>query len=167
MSLVDTHTHLESFAHRGVLPDVLARARQAEIQAMIAIGTSPDDWELYRQLALANPSQIHYSVGLHPCAVDATWKSAVDQVAGFWSSSGTGSSAESVRPVALGEIGLDRFHLPKDDPARAEEIFDWQRRAFAEGLRLAKELSCPVVIHSRGAFAECVDDDRPERRGLE
>jgi TatD DNase family protein len=111
---------------------------------------------LYRQLALANSHQIHYSVGLHPCAVDATWKLAVDQVAGFWDSSATGSAAESVRPVALGEIGLDRFHLPKDDPARAEEIFDWQRRAFAEGLHLAKALSCPVVIHSRGAFAECV-----------
>jgi TatD DNase family protein len=156
MSLIDTHTHLESFAHRGVLAEVLARARQAEIQGMIAIGTSPDDWELYQELAHANPHDIHYSVGLHPCAVDATWKSAVDQVAGFWRPSGTGVSAKSVRPVALGEIGLDRFHLPKDDPSRAEEIFGWQRRAFAEGLNLAKELSCPVVIHSRGAFAECV-----------
>jgi TatD DNase family protein len=57
--------------------------------------------------------------------------------------------------VALGEIGLDRFHLPKD-AAEAERIFAWQRAAFAEGLALAKRLACPVVVHSRGAFAECV-----------
>ena len=66
---------------------------------------------------------------------------------GFWSKSPT--------PVALGEIGLDRFHLPKE-PAEAEVVFARQRAAFAEGLALAKKLGCPVVIHSRGAFAECV-----------
>jgi TatD DNase family protein len=55
----------------------------------------------------------------------------------------------------LGEIGLDRFHLPPE-PAEAEKVFARQRAAFAEGLALAKRLRCPVVIHSRGAFAECV-----------
>jgi TatD DNase family protein len=58
--------------------------------------------------------------------------------------------------VALGEIGLDRFHLPKD-PAEAGEIFAWQRAAFVEGLAVAKRLGCPVVVHSRGAFQECVE----------
>jgi len=54
-------------------------------------------------------------------------------------------------PVALGECGLDRFHLPKD-AAEAEKIFGWQRAAFAAQLALAKRLGCPVVVHSRGAF---------------
>jgi TatD DNase family protein len=58
--------------------------------------------------------------------------------------------------VALGEIGLDRFHLPKE-AAEAETIFAWQRAAFAEGLAMAKRLGCPVVVHSRGAFRECVE----------
>jgi TatD DNase family protein len=59
--------------------------------------------------------------------------------------------------VALGEIGLDRFHLPKENPAEAEKILGWQRAALAEQLELAKKLGCPVVVHSRGAFAECVE----------
>jgi TatD DNase family protein len=58
--------------------------------------------------------------------------------------------------VAVGEIGLDRFHLPKE-AAEAEKIFAWQRAAFAAGLAIAKQLGCPVVIHSRGAFRECVE----------
>jgi TatD DNase family protein len=52
---------------------------------------------------------------------------------------------------------LDRFHLPKDDAAAAERIFAWQRSAFEKGLAIARGLDCPVVIHSRGAFAECVE----------
>lgn len=59
-------------------------------------------------------------------------------------------------PVALGECGLDRFHLPKD-VAEAERILAWQRDAFAAQLALAKRLECAVVVHSRGAFRECVD----------
>jgi TatD DNase family protein len=147
MGLIDTHTHLESFARAGTLPGVLDRARAAGVEAMIAIGTSPDDWALYRDLAGANADLVRYTVGLHPCAVDAGWAEAQAQVAGFW--------AAEPRPVALGEIGLDRFHLPKE-AAAAEQIFSWQRAAFAAGLALAKRLGCPVVIHSRGAFAECV-----------
>src|SRR5690606_26506577 len=32
----------------------------------------------------------------------------------------------------------------------------WQKVAFASQLELAKKLACPVVVHSRGAFEECV-----------
>lgn len=149
MGLIDTHTHLESFARKGELAGALERARAAGVDAMITIGTSPDDWELYRALAREHPGFVRYSVGLHPCSVEAGWAEAVAQVEGFW-------RGDEPRPVALGEIGLDRFHLPKE-PAEAEKIFAWQRAAFTEGLALAKRLGCPVVVHSRGAFRECVE----------
>ncbi len=149
MSLIDTHTHLESFARQGALPAILKRAKEAGLSAIITIGTSPDDWSMYAELARENPGFIYYTAGLHPCAVDAQWEPAVAQLAAFWSGSPT-------RPVALGECGLDRFHLPKD-PAEAEQIFGWQRAAFTFQLELAKRLACPLVVHSRGAFRECVE----------
>jgi TatD DNase family protein len=150
MALIDTHTHLESFARKGALDGALQRSREAGLEAMITIGTSPDDWSLYRDLARDHPGFVHYSVGLHPCSVDDTWAEAVAQVEAYW------SEGSQPQPVALGEIGLDRFHLPNDDAARAAQIFDFQRQAFTAGLAIAKRLTCPVVIHSRGAFAECV-----------
>ncbi len=147
MALVDTHTHLDSFARNGTLPAALQRAEAAGVGAMVTIGTDTDDWTLYRDLAAAHEGKIHYTAGLHPCSVGADWAGRVAQLDAFW----RGSPA----PVALGETGLDRFHLPKD-PAEAGKILGWQKAAFAEQLALMKRRECPLVVHSRGAFAECV-----------
>jgi TatD DNase family protein len=163
MGLIDTHTHLESFAHKGELAGALALARAAGVEAMITIGTGPDDWELYRGIAAEHAGLVRYTVGLHPCAVKAGWAAAVAGIEAFWTSEGGGVGGEEragrrpALPVALGECGLDRFHLPKDDAASAERIFAWQRAAFAAQLEIAKRLGCPVVVHSRGAFRECVE----------
>jgi len=151
MGLIDTHTHLESFAQKGTLPDVLARAKEAGLEAMVTIGTSPEDWSLYCELAKKNPGFVYYTVGLHPCSVDERWSEAVAQIEAFWSES------SDPQPVGLGETGLDRFHLPKDDAVAAEKIFHWQRVAFAAQLEMVKRLRCPLVVHSRGAFRECVE----------
>lgn len=149
--LIDTHTHLETFARQGALDAVLARARAGGVEAMIAIGTSNDDWALYRGIAAARAGFVHFTVGLHPCAVDGTWEAQVAEMAAFW-----GGEQGGPRPVALGECGLDRFHRPKE-AAEAERVFARQRAAFAAQLELAKRLACPVVVHSRGAFHECVE----------
>jgi len=165
MPLIDSHTHLDSFARRGELPAVLQRARDAGLEAMIAIGTAPDDWSLYREIARENAGFVHYAVGLHPCSVEADWAGAVAQVEAFWKngtgvppvgSTDHGRDARATRPVALGEAGLDRFHLPKDQ-AEAAKIFCWQRAAFMAQLEIARRLGCPLVVHSRGAFRECVE----------
>ena len=165
MGLIDTHTHLESFARRGDLAAMLDRARAAGVEALITIGTDADDWGLYRDLAAAHPGFVHYTAGMHPCSVDARWEERFAQLEGFWNGaqasrlpeSGAGGTPALLAPVALGEIGLDRFHLPKDDPAAAERVFATQQAAFRAGLGLAKRLGCPVVVHSRGAFRECVE----------
>lgn len=147
--LIDTHTHLDAFARRGELPAVLDRARAAGLEAMIAIGTAADDWSLYRDLAREHAGVVHYTVGLHPGSVEAEWEQALAQMEAFF-------SGAAPRPVALGEMGLDRFHLPKE-AAEAARIFGRQRAAFAGGLEVAKRLGAPVVVHSRGAFRECVE----------
>jgi TatD DNase family protein len=167
MGVIDTHTHLDSFARRGELPAVLQRARAAGLERMIAIGTDADDWSLYRGIAAENPGFVSYTVGLHPCSVDEKWAERFAQIEAFWGRANRPGEPDLgaahrdgspyLNPVALGEVGLDRFHLPKDDPGAADKIFGWQRAAFAEGLNLAKRLGCPVVVHSRGAFQECVE----------
>jgi TatD DNase family protein len=148
MDLIDTHTHLDGFEARGETAAVLARARAAGVEAMITIGTGSDDWAIYRGIAERHAGEVFYTVGLHPCSVQTNWAEEVAQIEAFWSGAGA-------RPVALGECGLDHFHLPKEAPAR-EELKTWQRSAFAAQLEIAKRVGCPLVIHSRAAFAECV-----------
>ncbi|WP_221031822.1 TatD family hydrolase [Actomonas aquatica] len=150
MGLIDSHTHLDSFVRRGELAPILDRARTADVDAMITVGTASDDWLGYRELAMAQAGTVFYTAGLHPCSVDETWEQELAQLPVFWRDGG-------LVPVALGECGLDRFHLPKKDEAKAEQLMAWQKAAFAAQLALAKELDAPVVVHSRGAFAECVE----------
>jgi TatD DNase family protein len=162
--LIDTHTHLETFVRRAELPAVLTRARAADLEAMITVGTAPDDWTLYRDLAREHAGVIAYTVGLHPCSVDEHWERAIAVMESYWGGGrpsgawnhGMAGPTESSRPVALGEMGLDRFHLPKD-ATEAARIFGWQRAAFAAGLEVAKRVGAAVVVHSRGAFRECVE----------
>jgi TatD DNase family protein len=79
--------------------------------------------------------------------VDADWGAAVSQLSTFF--------MPPSAPVAFGEIGLDYFHLPKA-PVQAGEVILLQDAAFQQQLMLASELECPIIIHSRDAFAECV-----------
>jgi TatD DNase family protein len=149
MTLVDTHTHLDAAQRAGELPGLLSRASQAGVGSMVAVGTATDDWGLYRDLAGAHPGVIRYTVGIHPCSVEDGWEAAASRIEGFWGGPGPA-------PVALGECGLDRFHLPKD-PVAAVPVLERQKAAFTAQLAMARRLGCPLVIHSRGAFRECVD----------
>jgi len=151
MGLIDTHLHLDSYHRRGELPAVLDRARAAGVEAVITIGTATDDWSLYRDLAEASAGYIQYTVGLHPCSVGEGGPAQMAQLDAFFTEPGRR------RPVAIGEMGLDRFHLPKDDRQAAARLLDWQRSAFDAGLAHARRWQTPVVIHSRGAFRECVE----------
>lgn len=150
MGLIDSHTHLDSFARRGELPDTLARAKSADVDALVTVGTASDDWGVYQSLAREHSKVIYYTAGLHPCSVEQDWEQELAGLESFW-------SGETPRPVALGECGLDRFHLPQKDEEKAAQLMGWQKAAFAQQLDLAKTLNCPIVVHSRGAFEECVE----------
>lgn len=147
--LVDSHCHLMKFLHRGELSEIMDEAREMGVERMITIGTDIEDWEPYLELARAHPDCIAYTVGLHPTSVGEDWKTQLGSIPRFFQ--------EMPNPCALGEIGLDHFHLPKKDPNLAEVIRDRQLNAFQQQLQMAKEAEMPVVIHSRNAFKECVD----------
>jgi len=150
-SIIDSHCHLDRFAKKGILEETLANAEAAGVRRMIAIGTSVDDWGGYREMAAKYPGRVDYTVGLHPCDVEEGWEAQVAQLEGFFS-----ATEGEVLPVGIGEIGLDYFHLPKKDEVRAAQLVELQQAALMEQLALVKRLACPVVIHSRGAFADSV-----------
>ena len=116
---------------------VLDRARVAGVDRVVAIGTEPEDWKIYRELAATRPETIAYAVGLHPNEVEDDWEKNVAGLANYLS----GKHA----PVAVGEIGLDYFRLPKDEAQAAPR----------KALQKAKNAGLPVVIHCRTSFVDC------------
>ena len=150
-SIIDSHCHLDRFYHKGELPAVIDQAKEMGVDRVIAVGTSDQDWSLYAQLRRDQPGVIDYTVGLHPCHVDEDWEKQVEQLRLYF-------ERDILRPVALGEIGLDYFHLPKKDVKKAERLKVLQTEALRSQLELVREFDCPVVIHSRGAYDDCIQE---------
>lgn len=148
MEWIDSHCHLLGFKMNNELDATLARAKGSGVNRLITVGTSAEDWVPYREMHAAHSGLIDYTVGLHPCYVDAGWEESIGQLSTFF--------IPPHRPVALGEIGLDYFHLPQD-PVQAGEVILMQEAAFRQQLLLASELECPVIIHSRDCFLETVN----------
>lgn len=147
--IIDSHCHLEKFHRNGTLDQVLKNAWEQDVRRLVTVGTSTRDWPLYRQLAEAHPGRIHYTAGLHPSDAKDDWEAQLAALPEYFGQNGIS------RPVALGEIGLDYFHLPRD-PEKAAPIIAWQEAAFKAQLALAKAFDCPVIVHSRDCFQQCV-----------
>ena len=125
--MIDTHAHLDALDDPA---DALARAREAGVTRVIAIGSGLESARATREVA-AREEGVYVAAGVHP-------HQAVD-----------GEDPERVVAddvIAVGEIGLDFFrdYAPRDD----------QRRVFAEQLELAAERRKPVIIHCRAAEDE-------------
>lgn len=148
--LIDSHCHLETFAKRGDLESVLNEASLAGVNRMITVGTHSGDWALYHELSRQYPGKIYHSVGLHPCQVNERWPEEVERLQRRL------MLGDSVAPVAIGEIGLDSFHLPKKDEAQRAQLVQLQQEAFEAQLEIAKASRLPIIIHSRDAFDACV-----------
>lgn len=145
--LIDTHCHLEKAFRKGEGEATLARMEEAGVGRCITIGTSARDWEGYYALASRERGRVDWTVGIHPADAGDDWEDQIKTIPTYF--------ATAPEPVALGEIGLDHFHLPKY-PDEAAEVKQRQERAFASQLGLAFQLDCPVVVHSRNAVSDCI-----------
>ena len=64
--------------------------------------------------------------------------------------------------VAVGECGIDHHWNPSGEDGRCESDFDEQtywgeRELFEAHLELAREISLPVIVHSRDGFEDTMD----------
>ncbi|MCA1592229.1 MAG: TatD family hydrolase [Acidobacteria bacterium] len=148
MLFVDSHAHIDGEEFDADRDEVVARAREAGVRAILNVGTGdPHGENLKRAVALAEKYEgIYAAVGVHPHDARLFDESAEARLLKLVKS--------SERVIAWGEIGLD-FHY--DNSPR-----DVQRAVFARQLRLAREVGLPVVIHSREADKETVEILREE-----
>jgi TatD DNase family protein len=149
MRLVDSHCHLDGEKYAGDLDAVLDRAASAGITRMLTIGTGDGPPELDRAVALADRyEQIWATIGVHPHDAAKATPASFDTLR---------SLGRHPKVLAFGEIGLD-YHY--DFSPR-----EVQREVFVEQLRIARDLTLPVVIHTREAWEDTMAILRENWRG--
>ena len=142
-ALIDSHCHIDGDAFDGDRDDVVQRAKDAGVVAMLNVGTGdPHSDDFRKAVAVAERYEnVYASVGVHPHDAklydDRAEQHLIELV----------KSSEKV--IAWGEIGLDFYydHSPRDV----------QREVFRRQIRTAKELGLPIIVHSRDANEETVE----------
>jgi TatD DNase family protein len=138
MHLTDSHAHLDMYPDS--LAEVLARAEAAGVRIILAIGIGEGPEEMHRALEIAaefsgRPATpaIFASAGIHPQEAHRADADALAKLARL---------AEDERVIAIGEIGLDYYHV--DNP-----VADVQKAAFVAQMQIAATAGKPILIHCR------------------
>lgn len=149
--IIDSHAHLQFEEYAAELVDVLTRAQEAGVEAIINVGTDLASSRAAVALADRFP-QLYATVGLHP-----------HEAATFTGEIGAALAdlARHPKVVAIGETGLDYHyhHSPREA----------QQAAFLAQLELARAADLPVVVHSREAKEETLRllaELTPARKGV-
>jgi TatD DNase family protein len=148
--LIDTHAHLDFPDFADELLAVLQRAKDAGVERIITIGTDLNS--SHRSIALAEQYDMVYAaVGIHPCNANDETEGAVSRLAPLLS---------HPKVVAIGECGLDYYHLPErlqneNDAAYHSRLAPWKARQklfFNQQLELAANHKLNVIIHQRHSW---------------
>jgi TatD DNase family protein len=136
MPLIDSHAHLDFYTED--LEAVLTRARNAGVQTILAIGIGegPDTMHQALDIAKAIAHQhptVYASAGIHP---QEAHQATPDNLAKLT------TLAADPKCIAIGEIGLDYYHLDNPLPPT-------QQAAFIAQMKIAATLCKPILIHCR------------------
>jgi TatD DNase family protein len=130
---IDSHAHLEGKQFAQDREQVIARARNAGIKNIVAIGNGdgPSNFDCGIQLA-EKYDFIYATIGIHPHEARLADEAAFAEMARL---------AHHPKIIAWGEIGLDYFydHSPRDV----------QKHVFIRQMELAAAAKLPIVIHCR------------------
>lgn len=152
LKMVDTHAHFEPEAQSGSWEGMIARARNAGVERIVAVGGTE-------------------AMNSDACLAAKRWPKVVVVALGFDRSNAgqdadtlvqklreslAAAEAEGVRVVAIGEIGLD-FHYDPGTAAAQAVLMERQ-------LALARELGLPVIVHTREADGETLRLLREHRK---
>jgi len=144
--MYDTHAHVNFNAYKDDFDATIKRSLEKGI-GMINVGSQLST--SIRAVELAqNYDQVYAAVGLHPIHLEDM--EVEEEHAKFttrreeFDFHAYRELASREKVVAIGETGLDFFHTDGEDKIAK------QKQVFVEHVKLANELSLPVIVHCRG-----------------
>jgi len=163
--LIDTHAHVNFAAYKDDGDEVVKRALENNVW-IINVGSQQETSRRAIEYAEKFKEGVFASVALHPIHLKGRRiKEEVDKDEAFefeaqaekFDYGKYKELAMNPKVVAIGETGLDYYHLKKESPEEIEEIKELQKKVFSEHLRLAEELGKPVAIHCREAHDDVLE----------
>jgi TatD DNase family protein len=153
MTLVDSHCHIDGEQFDADRDEVVQRAIDAGVTAMLNIGTGdPHSDDFTRAIAVAEKYEnVYAALGVHPHDAKLFDDEAEKRLVEL-----AGSSS---KVIAWGEIGLDFYY---DHSPRGV-----QEKVFRRQIRLARSMGLPIIVHSRDADDETVEILRDECGGID
>jgi TatD DNase family protein len=145
--VIDSHTHLDLCEDPD--SELVERAVAAGVRKMLTVGTDGSTCRAALGAAEAFP-QVWAAIGRHPNYAKGFDDADLAELQAL---------AEHPRCLAIGETGLDFY---RDYAPRAD-----QERAFAAQIALARATDKPLVIHSRAAEADTLDQLAREGDGVQ
>ena len=133
LHLIDSHAHLDLPEFAPDFDNVLTRAADAGVEAIVTIGIDIPSSKKAIELA-ASHCNIYATVGIHPCDAAMATNEAFDELTKL---------ANSPSVMAIGETGLDFYHKTSTE--------EQQIKALNFQLDLAVQTGKPIVVHSRQA----------------
>lgn len=134
---VDSHAHLDGERFDSDREQAIARARDAGVQTIVAIGNGDGPQDVDCGIRLAEKYDFIYAtLGIHPHEARLAHEAAYQNMERL---------AKHPKVIAWGEIGLDYFY---DYSPR-----DVQKTVFIRQMELAAAAKLPIVIHCRPSEA--------------
>lgn len=132
--LVDTHCHLDAAEFDVDRIEVAEAARKAGVDLIVVPSVERANFGAVASVCRDHPG-CRAAYGIHPMYVERAREADLDVLR---------ETVLREHPLAVGEIGLDRFVEPRDD--QLQEFY------FTSQLKIARDAGLPVLLHIRRAI---------------
>lgn len=139
--IIDSHAHYDDEKFDEDREQVLNEIRENGVVGVLNCAASYESLKTTNQLT-EEYDFIVGALGIHPENADEMKEDTLDEIKSY--------IKKNDKIVAIGEIGLDYYW--DENPSR-----DVQKDVFRKQMKLAEELSLPVVIHDRDAHQDTLE----------
>ncbi|MFA4880605.1 MAG: TatD family hydrolase [Candidatus Doudnabacteria bacterium] len=143
--MIDTHAHLNFKDFDSDYLEVVKDSVKNGVEIIINIGSDFKTSE--KAIKIAGENGICYAaVGIHPIHPDRVGGMKEEEIF-----EKLVNLAKEKKIVAIGETGLDYYHLP-DEVNKKEMLMARQKGLFKIHFKIAKKLNLPLILHCRDAY---------------
>ena len=140
---IDSHCHVNFPELAEDFTNIAQRMRSNRVSQALCVSVNLRDWDSMIEMVQREP-MLWGSVGVHPDYEDEIEPTVADLT----------ERSRHPKVIAIGETGLDYFRLQGD--------LQWQRDRFKTHIQAAREVSLPLIVHTRQAQEDTIEILRQE-----